>query len=227
MNEQPETPSAVREIDPTESTKRDARISSLRRLYSKASLYYDILDWPLEYFRYRRIRRELWKGLGDRILDLGAGTGRNAAYYPEQADVITADLSPEMLARARRRLVALGRRPQIVVADALNLDFKNEEFDACVSTFLFCVLPDELQERALREVSRVLKPGGKVYLLEYAYSQKPWRRFWMRAMSPWVEALYGARFDRGTRLHLQRAGYQLTEERFVYSDIILKLVGRK
>lgn len=227
MDEQPKTASTVRNIDPPESTKRDARISSLGRLYSKASLYYDILDWPFEYFRYRRIRRELWKGLGGRILDLGAGTGRNAAYYPEQADVITADLSPEMLDHARHRLMALGRRPQIAVTDVLNLDFKNEEFDACVSTFLFCVLPDELQERALREVSRVLKPGGKVHLLEYAYSQKPWRRFWMQVMSPWVEALYGARFDRNTRLHLQRAAFQLAEERFVHSDIILKLVGRK
>lgn len=85
--------------------------SSLRRLYRRASRYYDILDWPLERFRYQRIRRELWSSLSGRILDLGAGTGRNVPYYPLQADVVTADLSPDMLDRARRRIVAAGRRP--------------------------------------------------------------------------------------------------------------------
>lgn len=199
--------------------------SSLRRLYRRASLYYDFLDWPLERFRYSRIRREVWRGLSGRILDLGAGTGRNVAYYPAQADVVTADLSPEMLERARRRLVASGRRPQIVVTDALKLDFRDGEFDVCVSTFLFCVLPDHLQEPALREVLRVLKPGGRLYLLEYVYSQRPCKRRWMRAISPWVEALYGARFDRNTRAHLPRAGFTLLEERFVHEDIVLKLVA--
>ena len=199
----------------------------LRRLYGRASLYYDILDWPLERFRYRRLRRELWQGLGGRILDLGAGTGRNVPYYPQDAEVVTADLSPEMLERARRRLAASGRKPQIAVVDALDLDFRDGEFDACVSTFLFCVLPDDLQEQALREVKRILKPGGKVYLLEYIYSQNPWRRLWMRAMSPWVEALYGARFDRDTRAHLLKAGFRIVEERFAHADVILKLVGEK
>lgn len=199
--------------------------SSLRRLYRGASLYYDLLDWPLERFRYARIRRELWSGLSGRILDLGAGTGRNVPYYPPQADVVTADLSPEMLERARRRIVAAGRKPQIVVTDALKLDFGDGEFDACVSTFLFCVLPNLMQDPALREIRRVLKPGGRLYLLEYVYSQRPWRRRWMRAMSPWVEALYGARFDRNTRAHLPRAGFTLVEERFVHEDIILRLVA--
>lgn len=199
----------------------------LRRLYGRASLYYDIIDWPFETLRYRALRRELWEGLSGRILDLGAGTGRNAPYYPSQAEVITADLSPEMLERARRRIKALGREPNIVATDALNLDFADGEFDVCVSTFLFCVLPDDLQERALGEVKRVLKPGGKIILLEYAYSKNPFRRLWMRMLAPLVERLFGARFDRQTREHMLRAGFHLFEERFVHRDILLKLAARR
>lgn len=197
----------------------------LRGLYDRASLYYDFLDWPMEMLRYRRIRQDLWRGLGGRILDLGAGTGRNAAYYPAGADVVSADLSRSMLARARARLEAAGREPRIVVTDALALAFGDRKFDVCVSTFLFCVLPDELQPRALAEIRRVLKPGGKVYLLEYAYSKNPWRRLWMRAISPVVEALYGARFDRRTHEHMAAAGFRVSEREFVASDVLLKLVG--
>lgn len=200
---------------------------SLLRLYGRASVYYDWLDWPHERFRYRALRPGLWRGLTGRVLDLGAGTGRNAPYYPADADVVTADLSPEMLAHARRRIEALGRRPDIRVTDAIKLDFADGEFDSCVSTFLFCVLPDDMQEKALREIRRVLKPGGEVRILEYVYSTNPLRRLWMKALSPVVKALYGARFDRKTAELMPAAGLEIVGREFVYGDTILKLVGRR
>ena len=147
-------------------------------------------------------------------------------FYPIDAEVVTADLSPEMLELARRRIEAMSRKPHVAVTDALHMEFSDGEFDGCVSTFLFCVLPDKLQVRALEEIKRVLKPGGKVYLLEYAYSQNYWRRLWMRIPSPLVERLYGARFDRHTREHMLTVGFKIVEERFVHADIVLKLVGK-
>lgn len=197
----------------------------LRDLYRRASRYYDILDWPFEHCRYRRLRRDLWSGLQGRILDLGAGTGRNAAHYPPRAEVVATDLSLEMLRRARPRIVAASHRPALVVSDALELALRTGTLDACVSTFLFCVLPDEVQASALGEIRRVLRPGGRLYLLEYTYSRRPIRRLWMATLAPLVQWLYGARFDRRTREHVLRAGFRLVEEGFVCADTILLLVA--
>ena len=147
-------------------------------------------------------------------------------FYARSAGVGPADLTPEMLEKARRGIEAAGPKPHIAVTDALNMGFSGGEFDACVSTFLFCVLPDELQARALREIKRVLKPGGKVHILEYVYSQDRLRRLWMRTLSPLVERLYGARFDRRTDEHVRASGLKVVERRFVHSDTVLLIVAQ-
>lgn len=192
-----------------------------------AGALYDLLDWPFERFRYRRLRPRLWCGLEGRLLDLGAGTGRNAPCYPDGASVAAVDASPAMLARAAVRVARSGRKAECAVMDARRLEFPSASFDACVSTFLFCVLPDEAQRAALAEVRRVLKPGGRLRLLEYVYSRHPARRLGMRLLAPVVEFLFGARFDRRTTEHLREAGFLLERSEFVSGDVLLLLEARR
>ncbi|MBI4395461.1 MAG: class I SAM-dependent methyltransferase [Elusimicrobia bacterium] len=196
-------------------------MTDLKRLYQRASRYYDILDWPFEFFRYRLVRPKLWRNLHGTLLDLGAGTGRNVACYPDKSFVYTVDLSPAMLKKAQERIRENGRDAKCVEADASRLPLPDRSVDACVSTFLFCVLPDDRQPAVLREVRRVLKPEGRLRLLEYVYSKNPWRRFWMRMLSPLVEFLYGARFDRQTKNHLVASGFRIDREEFVAKDVLL------
>src|SRR5215831_12111209 len=68
--------------------------------YQRIAPSYDLLDLPFEYGRYRRIRALLFEGLDGRLLDAGAGTGRNFPFYPSSGSVVGIDLSPAMLARA-------------------------------------------------------------------------------------------------------------------------------
>jgi ubiquinone/menaquinone biosynthesis C-methylase UbiE len=76
-----------------------------------------------------------------------------------------------------------------------------DQFDWVVACFLCCVLPFEFQDQALIQISRVLKPGGRLCLLEMVYSKDRSLRKRQDFFAPFVEKVYGARFDRNTLEH--------------------------
>src|SRR5215469_9345090 len=86
--------------------------------------------------------------------------------------------------------------------------------DAAVATFLFCVLADNQQEQALRELQRVVRPGGTIRLLKYVRPRSRLRRLSVAMWEPWVAWAYGASFDRNTAAHIFAAGLELLEARF-------------
>ncbi len=194
--------------------------------YRRIAAFYDLLDLPFEVGRYRALRPILFAGLSGTILDAGVGTGRNLPFYPQGARVLGIDPSPAMLARARRRRDRLGLEVELAQMDVLHTSFPDHAFDAVVASFPFCVLTPERQAPALRELARICKPGGRIRILEYAYSQDPFRRFIMRLWAPWVRWAYDAAFDRATEGYLAEAGLAAVEARFLYKDIIKLIVAR-
>ncbi len=131
-----------------------------------------------------------------------------------------------MIARARKRRDELGKDVELREMNVLATVFPDRHFDAIVATFLFCVLDDDLQLPALRELERICKPGGVIRFLEYEYSANSFRRFIMRLWAPWVRWVYGAGFDRRTEQHLPDAGLELLEKRFLYKDTIKLITAR-
>jgi len=188
--------------------------------YQRIAPFYDVLDLPFEYGRYRKIRPLMFEGLSGLLLDAGVGTGRNFPFYPANAKVIGIDLSPAMLARAERRRGLAAAPVELRQMDVTRLDYPDRIFDAAVATFLFCTLPDELQVPALKELGRVVKPGGVIRLLEYTRPSGAVRRAITKIWEPWVYWAYGAGFDRRTAEHVPEAGLQLIETRFVAGDLI-------
>jgi ubiquinone/menaquinone biosynthesis C-methylase UbiE len=162
--------------------------------YRRIAPVYDLLELPFEYTRYRPLRRMLFAGLSGRILDAGVGTGRNIPFYPADSEVTGIDTSPEMLARAERRRARLGARVELLERDVRATGFPDGSFDAVVATFLFCVLAEQDQVPALRELARVCKSGGEIRLLEYQRPQSSFRRLLTRVWEPWVRWAYGASF---------------------------------
>jgi ubiquinone/menaquinone biosynthesis C-methylase UbiE len=198
---------------------RTSETSNFER-YQRIAPIYDLLDLPFEYGRYRKIRRQLFAGLSGLILDAGVGTGRNFPFYPSGARIVGIDLSPAMLARAARRRGSAAAEIELREMDVTRIELPDRHFDAAVATFLFCVLPDELQVPALDELKRVTKPGGIIRLLEYTRPRGAMRRALTRLWEPWIHWAYGASFDRRTEQYVPAAGLHLVQSWFVVDDLI-------
>jgi ubiquinone/menaquinone biosynthesis C-methylase UbiE len=202
-------------------------LTTLFDRYQRIAPFYDLLDFPFEFGRYRAIRPLLFEGLSGAILDAGVGTGRNFPFYPHDSRVTGVDISPAMLARAARRFPVARVGVELRQMDVTRLDFPDRYFDAVVATFLFCVLPETLQVPALMEIGRVVKPGGAVRLLEYTRPRGGLRRTMTKIWDPWIGWAYGASFDRRTQEHISEAGLQLVGSRFVLDDLIKLIDARR
>lgn|SRR5574337_865615 len=139
----------------------------LLRRWDRQARFYDRLTAPMEgMLGLARGRAWVFERVAKgRVLEIGAGTGKNIDHYPEGATVVATDLSPGMLARAVEKSRGRPGRVRFVVADAEELPFKERSFDTVVATCVFCSMPDPLS--GLREARRVLREGGEVVLLEH------------------------------------------------------------
>jgi ubiquinone/menaquinone biosynthesis C-methylase UbiE len=195
--------------------------------YERIAAFYDWLDLPFEFGWQRRIRPQLFEGLSGRLLDAGVGTGRNFPFYPAGSHVVGIDFSPAMLARAERRTqLSAAASIKLTKMDVTRIDLPDRSFDAAVATFLFCVLPDESQIAALRELGRVVKPGGMIRLLNYVRPGGTVRGAIANLWQPCVARAFGASFNRHTETAIPAAGLLLLESRYVVHDLIKLMVAR-
>jgi ubiquinone/menaquinone biosynthesis C-methylase UbiE len=140
----------VRKIQDREAPRYDRQISVFERV-----LFGDGRLWVCEQAR-------------GEVLELAIGTARNLPYYRGDAMLTGIELSPEMLAIGCRRADQLGRQVDLRVGDAQALEFADEGFDTVVCTLGLCTIPDP--RRAVAEARRVLRPGGRLLLLEHVRS---------------------------------------------------------
>jgi ubiquinone/menaquinone biosynthesis C-methylase UbiE len=189
--------------------------------YERIAPFYDWLDLSFEYGCYRRIRPILFQGLSGRLLDAGVGTGRNFPFYPTGSHVVGIDFSPAMLAHAKRRTSrSAPALIELKTMDVTALDFPDQSFDAAVATFLLCVLPNESQVPALRELGRVVKPGGTIRLLNYVRPRGVGIGALAKLWQPFAAWAFAASFDRRTEESITEAGLALLDSRYVVYDLI-------
>ncbi|RDI72977.1 class I SAM-dependent methyltransferase [Halopelagius longus] len=150
-------------------------VEEIRASYAEYADWMARMDW-LDRFLTGRYRRRQFGTAQGRVLDVACGTGANFRYLPESVELVGIDVSPEMLANARAKLDELGRDGTLREMDAQDLDFDDDEFDTVVSSLSTCTFPDPVA--ALREMSRVCKPSGRILLVEHGKSDfGPFARF--------------------------------------------------
>ena len=150
------------------------------RVYENLAWAYDLTFGPtLHPGRIDAIRRMGIKP-GDRVLEVGVGTGINAALYPNECSVTGIDLSGPMLEKARDRIARKGvHNVRLLQMDAANLKFADDTFDIVYAPYVISVVPDPVA--VTREMLRVCRPGGRIVILNHFRSRN--------RMGAWLERL--------------------------------------
>ena len=196
-----------------------------RKRYNRIAPLYDLMEAFVERRRFRAWRSLLWSQVKPgRILEVGVGTGKNMPYYPPGARVTTIDLSERMLARAHERAQRLGLRVDLHLMDVQYMTFPDNTFDAAVATFVFCSVPDPIL--GLRELARVVKPDGDIWLLEHVRIDKPIIGPLMDALNPLVVRMVGANINRRTVENVRRAGLEIVSVHNLSGELVKLIHAR-
>lgn len=166
---------------------------------------YDRGLWLLERLSLNQLRRELLQYVQGDVLEIGLGTGVNLPWYANGSRVVGIDIDTAKMAGVAQR-----KKPHqfgASCADAQALPFQDQSFDTVVGTLVFCCIPDPAL--ALSEIRRVMRPDGRLLLLEHVRGQGPVSR----RLTDWLHpAWYGLQgvchLNRETAASVERSGFQ-------------------
>lgn len=154
--------------------------------------FYDcLMDKP----HWAKYRRQQLHSVSGEILEIGVGTGLNLPHYPQHVRrITTVDPNPGMNRMLQRRIARTGMEVNEQIISSEQLPFADGAFDCVVSTLTLCSIPDV--ERAISELFRVLKPGGRFVFLEHGICPEPQVAKWQRRLNRYQKLLAdGCRLD--------------------------------
>ena len=155
---------------------------------------------------------------------LAAGTGNDFRFFPPGRSIVAIDISAKMLERAAKKAAAYEGTIELRQMDACQLEFADNTFDTVVTVCTFCSVPKPVV--GLRELYRVLKPGGQILMFEHVRSRIGPLGVFLDLMTPLSRRL-GPDLNRDTVGNVQKAGFRIRREENVYLDILKAIEGVK
>jgi len=170
-------------------------------------------------------RRRVCEGLSGEVVEIGFGSGLNVPFYPPAVTRLAAVEPAELGWKlAARRLAATTTPVERAGLDGASLPFPDASFDAAVSTWTMCTIPDI--EGALRELRRVLKPGGTVHFVEHGLAQDAGVQRWQHRLEPLQQRVFGGcHLTRSADVLLRGAGFEIVELDQYYEKGTPKVFG--
>jgi ubiquinone/menaquinone biosynthesis C-methylase UbiE len=159
------------------------------------------------------------------VLEVAVGTGLNLPHYPADVTLTGVDLSPGMLEHARRRSVELGREITLVEGDAQDLPFPDATFDTVVCTLGLCGIPDD--RVAIAQMRRVLRPGGRLLLLDHVGSHHRLIRLGQRLLEKVTLRQLGDYQTRRPLPLVEQAGFVVERAERLKAGTVERLAARK
>jgi len=191
--------------------------SAAREKWDDAARGFDFMNSRGPEKRWGPLKREFFSPMQGKVFFLAVGTGLDIQFFPAHQDVVGIDFSPRMLEKAKPRAASYDGQIELCEMDAQHLDFADDTFDQAYTSCTFCSVPDPVQ--GLRELRRVLKPGGTLRMFEHTGSR--WFPFnvMLQMMNP-IARKFGPDITRDTPANVREAGFQDLRVRNVYLDIV-------
>ena len=160
---------------------------------------------------------------GQRVLEVGVGSGRNIPHYPTGPQFWAIDVDRDRLEKAREEAHKRSLTVHFMQMDVEALAFPTAFFDCVVGSLVFCEVNDPVA--GLREVARVCRPGGPILLLEHMRSRGP-MGLGMDFLNLFTSRLLGENINRRTLENVQRAGIGVDKVENLWLNVVKLIIGR-
>jgi len=205
--------------------RSDRRTARLRRYWDRHARSYDRQIAFFERVLFGDGRQWICSQASGHVLEVAIGSGHNLAFYPQGIRLTGVDFSPQMLRLAQRRAQELGSQVDLRLGDAQALELPDAGYDTVVCTLSLCAIPDE--RRAIAEMNRVLRPGGRLLLLDHVAAASRLGRVLQWLLERITVPLGGEHLRRRPLAHVEAEGFHVEQRERSKLGIVERVAARK
>lgn len=192
--------------------------------WDRTARFFNLMAGKGAEVRWGPEKEALFKNMDGKILFLALGTGLDIPTFPPGKSIVAIDISPRMLEQAHPLIEAYDGAIDAQVMDVHDMSYPDNTFDQVYTSCTFCSVPNPVA--GLESLKRVLKPGGELFMFEHTGSRYYPFKIMMNLMTLLFEKI-GPAMNRNTVANVEMAGFEVTEVRNIFLDVVKTIKARK